>query len=857
MKLHVKATILIFTMISLLVFSSVANAQTSTNNGTLTAAAPLDTVWTSNFEEESPRRFAFTSVEDSTTTVIIRNSGGETGIIANLMEVGTFNTISSMNQTVTSTIFCVPEGNRNYQLVFDRNLTGDAQVYEALIVDEPTIFCDPDLLDIVVDDAINGDNSFLIDVLDQSEVIDFEMPLGDIIMPVTLSVNSDDSNDNNMLPDTVIDTIDDFPSIVIDFPLDDDGITVDVNVFRDDEALLDVDAFGDDLIAVYLDEDDNGDLVLDIVLGDDSGTNIADGLDLAGTGLDVNVELTEDGLNIETLFNDDSIIEVEVVDSDAIVSLFDEELISTGSLTDDLAVGDIDIPVNMLLDTVDDGLVLDVVADSSDDVLSLTGTLDNGDDNLLLVDVNVFADDDALVDVDTFGDDLIAVYLDEDDNGDLVLDIVLGDDSGTNIADGLDLAGTGLDVNVDLTEDGLNVEALFNDDSIIEVEVVDSDVIVSLFDEELVSTGTLTDDLAVGGIDIPVNMLLDTVDDGLVLDVVGNNSDGVLSLTGTLDNGDDNLLLVDVNVFADDEALLDVDTFGDDLIAVYVDEDDFSDLVINVVPGDDSGTNIADGSDLGGIGLDVNVELTEDGLNVEALFNDDSIIAANVVDNGLLVSLLEDEFLAVDESLLDTSGLTPTFDNPACTATPQTSFATINVRMLPTTASSVVTVVDASSDVAIIGQALDGTWLHIALPDGRTGYISASILSLAEVCATVDLIEVDIDLAEIDALEALANTNVDVNVGGEGVNVDAEIAGAEIDVNVGGDGVDVNIGGDDAISVGDDGINVGGDDGINIGGDDGINIGGDDGINVGGDNGVNVNVGGDDGINVNVGGILP
>ena len=357
--------------------------------------------------------------------------------------------------------------------------------------------------------------------------------------------------------------------------------------------------------------------------------------------------------------------------------------------------------------------------------------------------------------------------------------------------------------------------------------------IISRIELEINGTEFLTENaidsvIDVNGVVIPV-----TINTGIQVNSA-NDDDTVSLIVDTGDNfpsvsfvSSDNIVLVDVNVSSDEDALLDVDVLGDDVIAVYVYETEDGTLTVDVVPGDASGVTIAD--DLSTeLGLEVDVELTEDGLMVDVSLNDDSIVNAQVIDNGLAVSLLEEEFAVVDAGLLENAGILNS--DSSCTATPNTSFATINVRSLPTTASNPVDVVSVDSDLNVTGQALEGTWLQVTLPDGQTGYVSAGILSLAEVCATVELPVIAVDLAEIQALEASVaveadvagveadanvtvdgdgvnvnvetdaagvDANADVTVGGDGVNVETEAPGVDVDVTVDGDGVDLDVDVDD------------------------------------------------------------
>jgi|GEM_PF-7078249 len=973
--------------------TGISNAQEENPNSLAVSETDMDEAWASDFGDSLKQQYIFTAVEDNFTTVVIVNENGASGIVANLMEVGSQENISSMNTTAGATTFCVPAGKQQYLLSLERDPDSEATSYEAIITNQPTSVCDLDIIS-RIELEING-TEFLTE-----NAIDSVIDVNGVVIPVTINtgiqVNSANDDDTVSL---IVDTGDNFPSV--SFVSSDNIVLVDVNVSSDEDALLDVDVLGDDVIAVYVYETEDGTLTVDVVPGDASGVTIADDLAIE-LGLEVDVELTEDGLMVDVSLNDDSIVNAQVIENDVVVSLLEEEVVTVDTenvLTDDLAIGNIDLPVELALnadDLLTDGLTLDVDAISEEGSLSLTGTLDNGDDNLLFVDVNVMSDEDALLDVDVLSNDVIAVYVYETEDGTLTVDVVPGDASGVTIADdlstelglevdveliedgllvdvslnddsivnaqviendvvvslleeevvtvdtenvltddlaignidlpvelalnaddlltdglildvdavseegSLSLMGTldngddnllfvdvnvmsdedalldvdvlsndviavyvyeaedgtltvdvvpgdasgvtiaddlstelGLEVDVELTEDGLMVDVSLNDDSIVNAQVIDNDVVVSLLEEEVVTVDTenvLTDDLAIGNIDLPVELALnadDLLTDGLILDVDAVSEEGSLSLMGTLDNGDDNLLFVDVNVLSDEDALLDVDALSNDVIAVYVYETEDGTLTVDVVPGDASGVTIAD--DLSTeLGLEVDVELTEDGLMVDVSLNDDSIVNAQVIDNGLAVSLLEEEFAVVDAGLLENAGILNS--DSSCTATPNTSFATINVRSLPTTASNPVDVVSVDSDLNVTGQALEGTWLQVTLPDGQTGYVSAGILSLAEVCATVELPVIAVDLAEIQALEASVaveadvagveadanvtvdgdgvnvnvetdaagvDANADVTVGGDGVNVETEAPGVDVDVTVDGDGVDLDVDVDD------------------------------------------------------------
>ena len=645
--------------------TGISNAQEENPNSLAVSETDMDEAWASDFGDSLKQQYIFTAVEDNFTTVVIVNENGASGIVANLMEVGSQENISSMNTTAGATTFCVPAGKQQYLLSLERDPDSEATSYEAIITNQPTSVCDLDIIS-RIELEING-TEFLTE-----NAIDSVIDVNGVVIPVTINtgiqVNSANDDDTVSL---IVDTGDNFPS-------------------------------------------------------------------------------------------------VSFVSSD----------------------------------------------------------------NIVLVDVNVSSDEDALLDVDVLGDDVIAVYVYETEDGTLTVDVVPGDASGVTIADDLAIE-LGLEVDVELTEDGLMVDVSLNDDSIVNAQVIENDVVVSLLEEEVVTVDTenvLTDDLAIGNIDLPVELALnadDLLTDGLTLDVDAISEEGSLSLTGTLDNGDDNLLFVDVNVMSDEDALLDVDVLSNDVIAVYVYETEDGTLTVDVVPGDASGVTIAD--DLSTeLGLEVDVELIEDGLLVDVSLNDDSIVNAQVIDNGLAVSLLEEEFAVVDAGLLENAGILNS--DSSCTATPNTSFATINVRSLPTTASNPVDVVSVDSDLNVTGQALEGTWLQVTLPDGQTGYVSAGILSLAEVCATVELPVIAVDLAEIQALEASVaveadvagveadanvtvdgdgvnvnvetdaagvDANADVTVGGDGVNVETEAPGVDVDVTVDGDGVDLDVDVDD------------------------------------------------------------
>ena len=560
-------------------------------------------------------------------------------------------------------------------------------------------------------------------------------------------------------------------------------------------------------------------------------------LDVADLELSVKVSV-ELGLPTEDVFN--------TLDSD-------NEDSSLDSVTDDVT-DNIDSVTPEDLSDFD----ISLGVENNDTNPSALLTVEDGDDVLLSADINILSDEDALLDVDALNDDVIAVYVSDDDNDNLVVDIVLGDDSGVTVADDIDLGELGLDVIVELNENGLFVDALLNQNSIVSASVVENEVAIDLFEEDLVGI-TANEEIPVFGTVLPIDLELamnDQALDNLVLELNVDESSDALTATGLLKSNDDVLLLVDVNILTDDQALLDVDALNDDVIAVYISDNDNGNLVVDIVLGDDSGVTIADDLDLGEFGLDVIVELNENGLVIDTLLNQESIASAEIVDSNFSVTILEQTLVSEDvpvvEEVVDTAldntdsgnndGATST-----CSATPTSRFGAVNVRTLPSTASSVVAVANVDTNVDITGQALDGTWMYVTLFDGRTGYMSASVLSVAEICVLADIPLVDVDLAEIQALEASVQVNspvdatVDVNVGEDGANVDATVGGVDVNVGVNTeDGVDVNVGGDG----GGEDVNVGGDDGgvdVNVGGDGGVDV------NVGGDGGVDVNVGGDEG----------
>ena len=565
------------------------------------------------------------------------------------------------------------------------------------------------------------------------------------------------------------------------------------------------------------------------VVGGLNNSSISTDLILDVADLELSVEVSvELGLPTEDVFN--------TLDSD-------NEDSSLDSVTDDVT-DNIDTVTPEDLSDFD----ISLGVENDDTNPSALLTVEDGDDVLLSADINILSDEDALLDVDALNDDVIAVYVSDDDNDNLVVDIVLGDDSGVTVADDIDLGELGLDVIVELNENGLFVDALLNQNSIVSASVVENEVAIDLFEEDLVGI-TANEEIPVFGTVLPIDLELamdDQALDNLVLELNVDETSDALTATGLLKSNDDVLLLVDVNILTDDQALLDVDALNDDVIAVYISDDDNGNLVVDIVLGDDSGVTIADDLDLGEFGLDVIVELNENGLVIDTLLNQESIASAEIVDSNFSVTILEQTLVSEDvplvEEVVDTAlDNTDSSNNDGatstCSATPTSRFGAVNVRTLPSTASSVVAVANVDTNVDITGQALDGTWMYVTLFDGRTGYMSASVLSVAEVCVLADIPLVDVNLAEIQALEASVQVNspvdatVDVNVSEDGANVDATVGGVDVTVGVNTeDGVDVNVGGD--------------------GGGVDVNVGGDDGgvdVNVGGDGGVDVNIGGDEG----------
>ena len=72
---------------------------------------------------------------------------------------------------------------------------------------------------------------------------------------------------------------------------------------------------------------------------------------------------------------------------------------------------------------------------------------------------------------------------------------------------------------------------------------------------------------------------------------------------------------------------------------------------------------------------------------------------------------------------------------PSATATPEGSLAnvqsaTLNVRAGPGTGHAVVAIVKQDDRLPVIGRNADGSWLEVTLPDGRSGWIAASLAQL-------------------------------------------------------------------------------------------------------------------------------
>lgn len=196
----------------------------------------------------------------------------------------------------------------------------------------------------------------------------------------------------------------------------------------------------------------------------------------------------------------------------------------------------------------------------------------------------------------------------------------------------------------------------------------------------------------------------------------------------------------------------------------------------------------------------------------------ESLIATVMNDSQAAQSASDDDASSEASSDNNENDDENTADN-SCTAITQSNASPVNVRTLPSTVSPVLAVENVGNEVELIGQALDGSWLLVGLSDGRTGYISASILSVVDGCAIVNLPNADYDEATLQALELSANISDPVN---SGIDMTATEDNMRVDVassNISDDGMtvvmnndemEVSMGGDDGVvvNISDDGMEV-------------------------------------------------
>ncbi|MEO1290377.1 MAG: SH3 domain-containing protein [Chloroflexota bacterium] len=144
----------------------------------------------------------------------------------------------------------------------------------------------------------------------------------------------------------------------------------------------------------------------------------------------------------------------------------------------------------------------------------------------------------------------------------------------------------------------------------------------------------------------------------------------------------------------------------------------------------------------------------------------------------------------------------------SCLGTPATQFSAINVRELPSTGAQPIDAWDSSQDIPIVGTAMRGSWFHVNLPDGRTGFVNAGILNVASTCITANLPTVSVDEGLMLEMDAQAESNYDntdtvsdVAIGEDGATVNTPHG--TTNVNTDGVTVDVNNvdGSDDTTTV--------------------------------------------------------
>ena len=99
----------------------------------------------------------------------------------------------------------------------------------------------------------------------------------------------------------------------------------------------------------------------------------------------------------------------------------------------------------------------------------------------------------------------------------------------------------------------------------------------------------------------------------------------------------------------------------------------------------------------------------------------------------------------------------------------------INVRQIPSTSADIVTRAHPENIPNVIGWARGRQWVYVEMPDGRSGFIYAGIVDLAEACITLGLPDIPVDQAYLDLIEFNQDDSVadiDFDVTGDSINVD-------------------------------------------------------------------------------------
>ncbi|MEM9950206.1 MAG: SH3 domain-containing protein [Chloroflexota bacterium] len=444
---------------------------------------------------------------------------------------------------------------------------------------------------------------------------------------------------------------------------------------------------------------------------------------------------------------------VDVVDNVANAVMMTENL----SLNNATALLNVDVVL-----TGNDALAIDGDLISTEDGLQLTTLITDANGNLLDVTVNVLGDEEALADVDLLNNDLVSVYLYDDENG-LVLDVILGDETGVVIDDALDMIDNfGLDTLVGLTDNGLLIDLDVTENDVLTVDVSDDAFALDILNNTIVST----EDNPIGSVNLSENLsLLDesnfltvdlalTGDDSFTIDGDLVSTDDGLQLTALITDDNGNFLDVTVNVLSDEEALADVDLLNNDLVSVYL-YDDENGLVLDIILGDETGIVIDDALDMvDNFGLDTLVGLTNNGLLIDLDVTENDVLTVDVSDDVFALDLLNNNIVNTDGSEFVSSSSSTT-----CEATPNTRFASFNVRTLPSVGADVLATWSSDENLIVTGTALDDTWLQVDLLNDNVGYVSSSILNLADVCVVTDLDEITVDVDLITQLDLEAQAS--------------------------------------------------------------------------------------------------